>query len=81
MDATLRKSNAPIKKSDRRMQPFHLPMIRIAQSAEQRCLRGESIGELLGINLAQLDCTNRFPKVIGEPRHNTTLDSQLEELF
>lgn len=48
MDATLRKSNAPIEKPDRRMQPFRLPLIRIAQSADERCLRGESIGELLG---------------------------------
>lgn len=46
MDATLRKSNAPIEEPDRRMHPFRLPMIRIAQSADEKCLRGESIGEL-----------------------------------
>ena len=31
------------------MQPFRLPMIRIAQSADERGLRGESIGELLEV--------------------------------
>ena len=49
MDATVRKSNVPIEKPDRRMQPFRLPLIRIAQPADERCLCGESMGELLGV--------------------------------
>ena len=36
------------------MQPFRLPMITIVQSADERGLRGESIGELLGATLLAL---------------------------
>ena len=36
------------------MQPFRLPMITIVQSADERGLRGESIGELLGRNDTEL---------------------------
>ena len=48
MDAIHRTYDTPIEKPDRRMQPFRLQMIRIAQPTEERDLRGESIGELSG---------------------------------